>query len=173
MQNWSRGWESHPPEGVYEAPLCALVEFPAVKSGGGRRVTLPLTPVCRTGASLFCHAPEMKLASRPGAAPGKLSFGNSAARWCATYAENKKRGAHIGAPRLAIATKNKHRHSRALACRGLWPQVFHGGPFGVWGTPSAKPLDCKVWDFSFGACYRANLSIPISKSVVVAFRYCY
>src|SRR5436190_14464121 len=83
----------------------------------------------------------------------------------------KKRGAHIGAPRHAIETKNKHHHSRALACVGLWPQVFHGGPFGVWGTPSTKPLDCKVWDFAFGAYLRANLSIPISNSVVVAFRY--
>ena len=56
-------------------------------------------------------------------------------------------------------------------CVGLWPQVFHGGPFGVWGTPPTKPLDCKVWDFLFGAYLRANLLIPISNSVVVAFRY--
>ncbi len=27
-------WESHPPEEVYEASLCALVEFPAVEIGG-------------------------------------------------------------------------------------------------------------------------------------------
>ena len=59
-------------------------------------------------------------------------------------------------------------HVRAF---GLWPQVFHGGPFGVWGTPPTKPLDCKVWDYLFGAYSRANLLIPISKSVVVAFRY--
>ena len=31
---WSREWESHPPEEVYEASLCALVEFPAVEIGG-------------------------------------------------------------------------------------------------------------------------------------------
>jgi hypothetical protein len=31
---WLRGWESHPPEEVYEASLCALVEFPAVQTGG-------------------------------------------------------------------------------------------------------------------------------------------
>ena len=65
----------------------------------------------------------------------------------------KKRGAHIGAPRHAIETKNKHHHSRALACVGLWPQVFHGGPFGVWGTPSTKPLDCKVWDFALALSF--------------------
>jgi hypothetical protein len=29
--DWWREWESHPPEEVYEASLCALVEFPAVK----------------------------------------------------------------------------------------------------------------------------------------------
>ena len=28
---WSREWESHPPAQVYEACLCSLVEFPAVK----------------------------------------------------------------------------------------------------------------------------------------------
>ena len=33
-RNWSREWESHPPEEVYEASLCALVEFPAVEIGG-------------------------------------------------------------------------------------------------------------------------------------------
>ena len=55
----------------------------------------------------------------------------------------------------------------------LRPQVFHGGPFGVWGTPPTKPLNCKVWDFAFGARQsRADLLVPISKSVVVAFRYC-
>jgi len=33
-KQWLRGWESHPPEEVYEASLCALVEFPAVEIGG-------------------------------------------------------------------------------------------------------------------------------------------
>ncbi len=28
---WLREWESHPPEEVYEASLCTLVEFPAMK----------------------------------------------------------------------------------------------------------------------------------------------
>ena len=31
LPKWLRGWESHPPKEVYEASLCALVEFPAVK----------------------------------------------------------------------------------------------------------------------------------------------
>ena len=34
LENWEREWESHPPEEVYEASLCALVEFPAVEIGG-------------------------------------------------------------------------------------------------------------------------------------------
>ena len=34
LEKWLREWESHPPEEVYEASLCALVEFPAVEIGG-------------------------------------------------------------------------------------------------------------------------------------------
>src|SRR2546430_10271193 len=34
LKSWEREWESHPPEEVYEASLCALVEFPAVEIGG-------------------------------------------------------------------------------------------------------------------------------------------
>lgn len=30
-EGWLREWESHPPEEVYEASLCTLVEFPAAK----------------------------------------------------------------------------------------------------------------------------------------------
>ena len=41
-----------------------------------RRVTLPHEPACRAGALLVCHDPR---ASRLGAAPSKLSFGDSAA----------------------------------------------------------------------------------------------
>ena len=51
-----REWELHPPEEVYEASLCALVEFPAIKNGV-RRVTLPLNTACKAGASLFSHGP--------------------------------------------------------------------------------------------------------------------
>ena len=78
-KKWLREWESHPPVEVYEASLCALVEFPAIK-WWRRRVTLPFGSACRAGASLFCHTPIYILASRPGAAPGRLSFGDSAAQ---------------------------------------------------------------------------------------------
>ena len=55
-KSWLREWESHPPEEVYEASLCALVEFPAIKNEV-RRVTLPLNTACKAGASLFSHGP--------------------------------------------------------------------------------------------------------------------
>ena len=31
LKNWLREWESHLPDEVYEASLCTLVEFPAMK----------------------------------------------------------------------------------------------------------------------------------------------
>jgi hypothetical protein len=76
----------------------------------------------------------------------------------------------------ALATlnlKNKHRHRPAGA--GLWPQVFHGGPFGVWGTPPAKPLNCKVWEIpndarAIHAC-RSGFSFSSSKIGGFSFRY--
>ena len=43
-------------------------------------------------------------------------------------------------PAHAISTKNKH---LLLSC-DTNPR-FHGGCFGVWGTPPPKPLNCKVW----------------------------
>ena len=79
-------------------------------------------------------------------------------------------GAFIAPGLCAITTKNKHRH-RSLS---LWPQVFHGGPFGVWGTPPPKPLNCKVWENPAGACanpasHSEALYFPRSKSVVLPF----
>ena len=55
-QDWERGWESHPPKEVYEASLCALVEFPAMK-WWSRRVTLPHELSCRASDFLVCHDP--------------------------------------------------------------------------------------------------------------------
>ena len=69
--------------------------------GGDWRVTLPLVPACRAGASLFCHAPPKEiydlwfsiydLAGCLGAAPSKRSFGGSAACWRATYLSGELR----------------------------------------------------------------------------------
>src|SRR5512133_3664561 len=62
---------------AYEARLNLIL--PAMK-WWSRRVTLPHELACRASAFLVCHDPIENLASRPGAAPGRLSFGNSAAR---------------------------------------------------------------------------------------------
>jgi len=78
-KQWWREWESHPPEEVYEASLCALVEFPATK--WWRPAGNAPAWSCLQGRRLtYRPRPHRKLASRPGAAPGKLSFGDSAAR---------------------------------------------------------------------------------------------
>ena len=69
-----------------------------------RRVTLPHHLACRASALLVCHDP-IKLASRPGAAPGKLSFGDSAAQ---AGARPKKTGNWCG-------------------CRELHPDILRGG----------------------------------------------
>ncbi len=57
----------------------ALLGFQA-KDGGGRRVTLPLGACLQGRCITFLPRPHDKLASRPGAAPGRLSFGDSAAQ---------------------------------------------------------------------------------------------
>ena len=49
-KQWLRGWESHPPEEVYEASLCALVEFPAVLKNEDERWIIEDGPA---GISIF------------------------------------------------------------------------------------------------------------------------
>jgi len=113
---------------------------------------------------LSATTPNWKLASRPGAAPGKLSFGDSAAQagarpnelenWCRcrelhpdilrggetfwllnhSRKESKRAGA-IALPAHAISTKNKH---LLLSC-DTNPR-FHGGSFGVLGHTSCEAL---------------------------------
>ncbi len=74
---WSRGWESRPRKQVYEA--CLNLILPAVKlveSAGNA----PASP-CLQGKCIAClPRPHEKMASRPGAAPGKLNFGDSVAQ---------------------------------------------------------------------------------------------
>jgi len=57
-----------------------------------RWVPPPYELACRASALLVCHDP-VKLASRPGAAPGKLSFGDSAAQAGARPAKMEARAA--------------------------------------------------------------------------------
>ena len=165
-----REWESHPPVEVYEASLCALVEFPAI-NWWSRWVTLPHQLACKASALLVCHDPIYicsicDLAGRLGAAPSKLSFGDSAARLVLGLSRNREwNGAVAGSrtrtcalaqrhsplksqprklsgpgvvslPAHAISTKNKH---LLLSC-DTNPR-FHGGSFGVLGHTSCEALN--------------------------------
>jgi len=82
---WSREWESHPPEEVYEASLCALVEFPAES------------------------------------------------------AKEIKRAGNVRAPAREFLTRNKH----LLAIYSIPTRGFTADVSVFWGTPPAKPFDCK------------------------------
>jgi hypothetical protein len=58
-------------------------------------------------------------------------------------------------PAHAISIKNKH---LLLAC-ATNPR-FHGGCFGVWGTPPPKPLNCKSVSNHLGARLRSRWADP-------------
>src|SRR5438105_4753133 len=90
-----------------------------------RAVTLPLVTACKAGASLFSHGPT-KMASRPGAAPGELSFGDSAARAGARLVEIKRAGS-VRAPGPC------HFNKEQTPPGDLFDPSprFHGGCFGV------------------------------------------
>ena len=51
---WVREWESHPPEEVYEASLCALVEFPAENEKMVESVGNAPTSACLQGKCIAC-----------------------------------------------------------------------------------------------------------------------
>src|SRR5207244_12097965 len=106
----------------------------AVKIGGVRRVTLPLVTACKGGASLFSHGPT-KLASRPGAAPDELSFGDSAARAGARLMEIKRAG----------------------SCVGLWPSARTSRP-----VPLAEPTlgEGPAFQQRTNAAWRSTRSQP-------------
>ena len=108
---------------AYEAHLNLIL--PAVKIGGVWRVTLPLVTACKAGASLFSHGPT-KLASRPGAAPGELSFGDSAARAGARLVEIKRAGS-VHAPGPCHFNKEQTPPGDLFDPS---PRI-HGGCFGV------------------------------------------
>src|SRR5688572_20229045 len=72
----------------------------------------------------------------------------------------KLRAGSISLPAHAISTKNKH---LLLAC-ATNPR-FHGGCFGVLGTPPPKPLNCKVWLNRFGALRAVSEDTPPATSL--------
>lgn len=59
-------------------------------------------------------------------------------------------GAGAGLPPRPGILQRTNTVTRPLVA-GVQPQVFHGGRFGVWGTPPPKPLNCKSKENSFGA----------------------
>src|SRR6266704_4726155 len=121
------------------APL-AVLGFQA-KDGGGRRVTLPLGACLQGRCITFLPRPHDKMASRPGAAPGRLSFGNSAAQAGARLIGKLKGPGAFMLPARAISTKNKH----LLAIYSIPARGFTAAVSVFRGTPPAKPFNCKIW----------------------------
>src|SRR5581483_3881597 len=84
LPNWLRGQESHLPDEVYEASLCTLVEFPAVK-WWSRWVPPPYELACRASALLVCHDP-IKIGKPPWCCPRQAEFWRlCCTSWCAAY----------------------------------------------------------------------------------------
>jgi hypothetical protein len=126
------------------------------------------TSTCLQGKCIAClPRPHKKLASRPDAAPGKLSFGNSAAQAGARLVwklvrlpgiapghapwreailllnhnrEIKRAGSVIAPPAHAISIKNKH----LLVIYSIPTRGFTAAVSVFMGTPPAKPLICKI-----------------------------
>jgi len=57
LERYAAGVGVTPPEEVYEASLCALVEFPAVEIGGVGG-NAPTSTCLQAGALLVCHDPK-------------------------------------------------------------------------------------------------------------------
>ena len=124
-----------------------------------------------------------KLASRPGAAPGRLSFGDSAAQAGARLfgigaaAGNRTRTSSVAGrhsavksqprklkgpgafvlPARAISTKNKH----LLAIYSIPARGFTAAVSVFGGTPPPKPLNCKSVSNHLGARLRSRWAQPI------------
>ena len=134
---------------------------------------------------LSATTPKWKLASRPGAAPGKLSFGDSAAQagarlignWCGcrelhpdilrggeTFLsvksqpqENKRAGSVFGSHSRPAPFQQRTNTSCYLAI----PTHGFTVVLSVFrGTPPAKPLDCKIRPNSSGALSRDQRADP-------------
>ena len=115
-----------------------------------------------------------ELARRPGAAPGKRSFGDSVAQAGArrilalvrlpgvapgpsTWQEDilllnhsreiKRAGSDLTLPAHAISTKNKH----LLVIYSIPTRGFTAALSVFRGTPPPKPLECKFWLNTIGA----------------------
>src|SRR5206468_9848756 len=139
--SWEREWESHPPEEVYEASLCALVEFPAAK-WWSRRVTLPLGTACKAGASLFSHGPT-RIGKSPWCCPRQAEFWRlGRTGWCATCGKLKGPGAASVCGRPQGPPGPCHFNKEQTPPGDLLDPSprFHGGCFGVLGHTSSEAL---------------------------------
>src|SRR5437667_4465422 len=117
---------------AYEAHLNLIL--PAVKLV--ESVGNAPTSTCLQGRCIPClPRPQEKLASRPGAAPGKLSFGDSAAQAGARLVEIKRAGS-VHAPGPCHFNKNKH----LLAIYSIPARGFTAAGSVFRGTPPPKPF---------------------------------
>jgi hypothetical protein len=90
-----------------------------------------------------------KVVRLPGVAPGHSPWRGDILLLNHSRMEIKGPGL-VSVPTHAISTKNKH---LLLSC-DTNPR-FHGGSFGVWGTPPAQPLNCKSVSNRLGARIRS------------------
>ncbi len=136
-RRWLREWESHPPEEVYEASLCALVEFPAVKLV--ESVGNAPTSTCLQGRCIAClPRPQRKTGKSPWCCPRQAGFWRPCRTgWCATYWKIKRAGSvHAPGPRL---WRSQHWVKAPPSNKEQTPPGdlldpsprFHGGCFGV------------------------------------------
>ena len=63
-----------PPGSIACEAIVLVTEPRPLEIGGERRVTLPLKPACKAGASLFCHVPKRGLAAAADEGSGGQPF---------------------------------------------------------------------------------------------------
>src|SRR5437016_8358645 len=140
---------------AYEAHLNLIL--PAVKLV--ESVGDAPTSTCLQGSCIPClPRPQEKLASRPGAAPGRLSFGDPAAQAGARLIGKLKGPGVFMLPARAISTKNKH----LLAIYSIPARGFTAAVSVFRGTPPPKPFNCKIWSKRPGACFGDQWAHPIA-----------
>src|SRR5438445_3514712 len=140
---------------AYEAHLNLIL--PAVKLV--ESVGNAPTSTCLQGRCIPClPRPQEILASRPGAAPGRLSFGDSAAQAGARLVEIKRAGSILALPARALAEPTlgeglafQQRTNTSWRSMRSQPAVSRRLFRCLGGTPPAKPFNCKIWSKRPGA----------------------
>ena len=132
--------------------------------------------LARQALHFSATVPKIKMASRPGAAPGKLSFGDSAAQAGARlkteigaaaasctrtssvagrHSAVKSQPRKIKGPEVSLHSRPAPFQQRTnTSCYLAIPTRGFTAVLSVFrGTPPAKPLDCKIRPNSFGAVF--------------------